>query len=664
MLLPLLLIALPPAGATGPAALGPLAPEPHHPIVAGIVAAGLTEYHYRERPLDDALSRCWLESYLDDLDPDRSFFTGADIAEFTRFESRLDDLMIGSPPDISPAWTINSRWRSRAKERIQWTRQALKTPPDLTDAESIFIDRSEAAWPPDMDALEDLWRMELEDDWLRLTLDEQDEDAIRDRLSKRMDRLQQNLDSAESGDVLELYLANLAGCFDPHSVYLRPFSAEDFAISTQGSLEGIGAALVEDGDLIRVKEIIAGGPADLSKELLPDDKIVAVAQGDDEWVDVIGMRLDRVVQLIRGPKGTTVRLEIIPADAIDNTDHRQITLVRDRIDLDQVDPKLELHEVADPSGATRTLAVIEVPAFVGAVQAGAEEPRPSTTEQVDALLKANPGVDAVVIDLRQNGGGLLDEAVSLTGLFIDRGPVVRIRDGRGRVERIDDEVRGTSWDGPVVVLTSPYSASASEIFAGALQDYGRALVVGSDSTYGKGSVQTVIPLDEILGGIAPGFAGQNLGGALKITFSQYYLPSGRSTQAQGVPSDIVLPSPFDGRAISEAERDNALPPDAIAPAIKGLSRPIDPLIAGLRQRSAERVATEPGFASIKAWQDLIAQIEEQNETSLVLTERKAELERRKVLRDEIEAATDGEQDVVLDEALAITADLVQQLKGG
>lgn len=697
LLLPLLLVGIAPARS-----LDTLAPQAHQSIVAGIVAAGLSEYHYRDRPLDDTLSRCWLDTYLDSLDPRRTMLTAQDLASFSRYETRLDDLLRRTPPDISPGWVIYERWRSRARERVDWTRQALLAEPDLSDAEELLIDRDEAPWPADEAALRELWRLELEDDWLRLSLasepadiaedeatpqhsaqqDSAQQDSaqqapaptaaeteaersqrIRDRLGSRMDRLEQDLDSSEPADVLELYLASLASCYDPHSTYLKPFSADDFNISTQGSLEGIGASLQEDGFLIRVQDIITGGPADRSDQLKPDDRIVAVAQGElGEWVDVVGMRLDHVVQLIRGPKGTTVRLEILPAGVPQGGAREEVVLVRDRIDLELVDPSAELREIRS-GGSSRSVAVIQVPAFVSEVDADSGEPRPSTTQQVQALLEEHADADLVILDLRENGGGVLDEAVGLTGLFIDRGPVVRIRDGRGKVEAIEDQDRGAAWDKPLIVLTSPFSASASEIVAGALQDWGRALVVGSTTTYGKGSVQTVLPLDQMLAGIMPETFGQNLGGAMKLTFSQYYLPSGRSTQAEGVPSDIVLPSPYEGRVLREADRDNALPPSSIPAA----SFQPDPTLAALRdalaQRSATRVAASPDFATMEALEAEAEALEEIDIVSLQLDERRAEVEARRARRDALLDDLDDDSDPVLDETLAIAGDLLELLPG-
>ncbi|MCK6507107.1 carboxy terminal-processing peptidase [Myxococcota bacterium] len=633
-----------------------LAPAKHQALVAGIVAAGLSEYHYAGKPLDDGLSACWYGSWLDDLDPDRSFLTAGDVAEFSRWERRLDDSIRAMPPDLSPAFQMHARFRQRAAERVAWTRQALAQAPDLTDAETIEVDRSELPWPADPTALQDVWRRELEEDWLRLALDGEEPDAIRKNLGARLDRMDQAIQGTESMDLVEGWLDALTACYDPHTLYMKPFSADDFAISTSGSLEGIGAALVQEGEMIAISEILPGGPAQRGGELMPDDRIVAVAQGDQDWVDVVGMRLDKVVQLIRGPKGTDVRLRIIPAAAADPSERKEVRLERDRIDLEAVEPTLTVRE-EQLDGATRKVAVIEVPAFVGQAEDAEGGVRPSTTERVAALLKEAGSVDAVVLDLRENGGGLLDEAVSLTGLFIERGPVVQIRDGKGQIDLVQDQDKARAWAGPLVVLTSPMSASASEIVAGALQDYGRAVVVGSASTYGKGSVQTVVPLDPILAAFAPELAHQSLGGVLKITFSQYYLPGGRSTQAEGVAADVVLPSPYDGRITLESERPHALPADAIPAARFKPEGDLSTARQALRDRSAARVAADPRFQALREWKTWLDELERQETLSLVLATRKAEVEARKQRSEDLDARIGKDQDPVLDEASRIAADL-------
>jgi len=634
-LLPLLMVLVGPSSASQAGTPGPTAIQP---LVAGIVAAGLSEYHYSERPLDDAMSSCWLEGYLDQLDPDRSVFTQADVAGFRAWDTRLDDAMRAMPPNVSPAWTIQARYQQRWGERVAWTRQALQTAPDLSDDETIEIDRSKLAWPADETALRDVWRRELEEDWLGQQLAGTSQEDIVKRLGQRLERLDQALSETEAPDILEGWLDALTECYDPHTLYMKPVSADDFAISTSGSLEGIGAKLGVDGDTVVVNEVLPGGPAARSGELKSGDKIVGVAQGMDEWVDVVGMRLEKVVQLIRGPKGTVVRLQLAPVGAVDPSERKVVEMERDRIDLESVVPTLTMHDSLRPDGSKGKVAVLVVPAFVGEAHDAEGGTRPSTTQQVRDLLVQAKGADAVIMDLRENGGGVLDEAVGLAGLFLDKGPVVQIRDGKGRVEQLDDKDKGRAWSGPLVVLTSPYSASASEIVAGALQDYGRALIVGSDTTYGKGSVQTVVPLDPILDAFAPDQKGKEVAGVLKITFSQYYLPGGRSTQAEGVPADVILPSPYEGRILREKDHPHALPADRIAAAGFAPEGDVSKLRDTLRARSAARIAKDTRFQAMAVWQKYMAGIEARKTLSLKLSTRQADLAERKIKANALRAA--------------------------
>ncbi len=650
-LIPLLLVLVPPSRAASG-----LTPARHHPVLTGIVAAGLSEYHYAARPLDDQLSACWLNAAVEATDPGRSFFTAEDRALFARFERDLDDRVKASPPDLVPAFAIEARFAMRARERVAWTRAALLAPLDLLNDERLVADRSKAPWAADEAALKEIWRQELEEDWIRLSLEGIAEEEIPTTIGKRMDRLEQFLNERESADVIESWLEGLTTCYDPHTAYMKPVSADDFAISTSGSLEGIGAQLSKDGELVTITEVLPGGPAAQSNELLKDDRIVGVAQGQEAFVDVVGMRLDKVVRLIRGPKGTTVRLKVIPARSVDPAERREVSLVRDRIDLEAVEPTLEIVEQVTQTG-TRRVAVIELPAFVGEATDAEGGKRPSSTQRMAALLAEAGAVDAVVLDLRANGGGILEEAVGVAGLFIKTGPVVQIRDGSGQIEVMEDRDKSIGWAGPLLVLTSPASASASEIVAGALRDHGRAIIVGSESTFGKGTVQSVVPLDPILSAFVPELNGKNLGGVLKLTFSQYYLPAGQSTQAIGVPSDVVLPSPLDGRLVLERDRPQALPADQIPSARPKADRDLASLRSELSRRSVARIADDPHFAAMSEMKRLIDEMDERTELSLVLAERQAESTLRKERWEALEAKLVEHEDPVREEALRVAADL-------
>ena len=648
-------------------------PEAHHPMVAGLVMAGLDAYHYAPHPLDDELSACWHGRYLDRLDPDHSVFLAADVAEFGKWRTRLDDLQRGMAPDLDPAWVMFERYQERQGERVAWMRANIGSPVDFTVQEGIARDPTELPRPVDVTEQHERWRKQIKHQRLQLVLDGEDDATIEERLTSRLDRLQASLDEVESADVLESWLSALTGCLDPHTDYFRPASADDFQIATSGTLEGIGAALVRDGDYVRITEIIAGGPADRSGELVREDRIVGVAQGEDAFTDVIGMRLDKVVQLIRGPKGTTVRLEILPAGVPGSGERRIIRLVRDRIDLESVEPTGTVHELGEGAEARRLL-VLDVPAFAADPQGRG---RPSTSEAVRTLIEDNAGVDGVLIDLRENGGGYLDEAIKMAGLFIDRGPVVQVREANGRIKVYDDEDRGLAWDGPIVVLTSPITASASEILAGALQDYGAGVVVGSGTTYGKGSVQSVVPLDALLAQVSGTVPSKPMAGMMKVTGAVYYRVDGRSPQATGVPADIVLPSPLEGRVQREREAPNALPPDTIRKARYTPRANLSKVVPWLRDRSTARVQDDPRIDAIQTYLTWLAAEDAKDELSLNKAEREAGRAAAQAQADALDAALgipprdesegegegegEGEQpepvDPVLEEALKILEDL-------
>ncbi len=644
-------------------------------MVAGLVIAGLGAYHYAPQPLDDELSACWYDSWVDNLDPSHTLFLQSDLEQFGGFRSRLDDINRGLRPELDPAWQMFERVQERTQQQVVYQRSLLAQPMDLEVAESMPSAQDEQPWPADAAEQKDRWRKQVKLQRLLMTLDGEDAETIEERLTSRIDRLETSVDELEAEDVLEAWLRSLASCYDPHTDYFRPANADDFQISTSGTLEGIGAALVRDGDYVRITEIIAGGPADRSGELVPEDRIVGVAQGKEEMTDVMGMRLDKVVQLIRGPKGTTVRLQILPAGVPGAGERREIVLVRDRIDLESVEPKAEVRKAVGPDGKEQALLVIDVPAFAADPK---DRGRPSTSEAVEAILAENKGVDGVVIDLRQNGGGYLDEAIKLAGLFIDQGPVVQVRSAEGRVDVESDRDKGVAWEGPLVVLTSPLSASASEIFAAAMQDYGVGVVVGSGRTFGKGTVQSIIPLDALLTQITGQQPEKPTAGMMKVTMAQYYRVDGRSPQAMGVLSDIVLPSPDEGRVMRESEQPHALPADTIRRARYSAVGDLGKIIPKLREQSNGRVADDAQIQAIQdflAWQ--LAQ-DDEDDFSLKQSVRKERREEAKRRGDELERALGGDPDArraareagepppefpevdpILDEAVKILADLVE-----
>jgi carboxyl-terminal processing protease len=487
------------------------------------------------------------------------------------------------------------------------------------------------------------------------------EETLRERYARVIGDLEQN----GPLDVLELYLSALGTVYDPHTLYMKPASNDNFDIEMSNSVTGIGAQLRTKGPYTVVSEVIAGGPADLDARLRAGDRIIAVAQGNADAEDIVDRRLDDVVRLIRGEKGTVVRLTVIPADATDNAERVVIDIRRDRVVLEASKASVTLHDVQGANGSSK-VAVIDVPSFYGP-PAGQKDG--TVTDDVRALLEplAEQGVDSVVLDMRMNGGGLLSEAIRMTGLFITSGPVVQVRDPSGDIETLSDRDRGeVAYDGPLVILTSPLSASATEIVAGALRDHGRAVVVGSETTHGKGTVQTL--LDP--GGEVRRLTGVNVGqdlGVVKLTVQKFYLPSGSSTQLRGVPSDIVIPSPFDDGEFSEADLDNPLPWDEVAPAKYRPMADLGPVLAELRSRSSARVAASDELRKLAEEVAEVRRLQNEPSVSLNLETRRAELEERKAKFGSGEdpemgafnAEDDSERpDPVLDEAVLVAADLI------
>jgi carboxyl-terminal processing protease len=654
---------------------GPV-PEEQIRYVAALTAMNLTNRHYEPQRIDDELSRRWFGLYVDSLDYNQMWLTRADLDEFeARFGTMLDDDLKRGQPSLEGAHDIFERYRDRLDERVVWVQKTLAAPLDLTNEESWATDRGKDAWA-DGAALDELWRQRLEAEVLSMVLAGRPQDDAQKRLAARYQRLAHDVDDWDAMDVVERYLTALGNAYDPHSAYFKPITNENFDISMRDSLEGIGAVLKIDGPYVVVDELVAGGPADRGKELQANDRIVAVAQGDGEPVDVIDMRLDKVVQLIRGKKGTVVKLTVFPAAETDPAKTRTVSITRDEVVLAEAAAKGKVVDVPGDSGAPLKIGVIDVPSFYidsDAAERGEPEYR-SASRDVRRILRdfQAQGVDAVVVDLRNNGGGSLRESVDLTGLFIGRGPVVQVRSRDTGVEPLRDGDPDEVWSGPVVVLTSALSASASEIFAAAIQDYHRGLVVGAEATHGKGTVQSVVGLDPMLTRLVGRDA--RPAGALKFTTGKFYRVSGGSTQNKGVLADVVLPSPFDGMDIREGDLDFALAYDEISEVRHPVyDLPVD--VAKLRDASAKRIANDLEF---KFLLDDVARrkAEEKTPISLKLQTRQGELkaeEERGAARDAervaagrpaIRGLTDADElpDPVLDEALNVTRDYVAQVR--
>jgi carboxyl-terminal processing protease len=543
----------------------------------------LATRHYRTQIIDDELSRQYLEEYLDQLDPLKAYFLKSDIKEFNQWQTRLDDL--ARRGDISPGFFIFNRLRERATAQLQANIALLEDPELIFDYsldETIELDGEKREWLANEEAAKVFWRKRIKDSMIRLLLNDKEDDKARELLVKRYRNQIKQYAQRNSQDVFQLYVNALAGLYDPHTAYYSPRTTENFNINMSLSLEGIGAQLTTEDDYTKIVSIIPGGPADEQGLLKPEDKIIGVAQGDDEFVDVVGWRLDEVVALIRGPKDSTVRLQVIPAsgEAADST--ATIAIVRDKVKLEKKAAQSQILNI-EQNGQALKLGIIDVPAFYldfEAYKAGDANFK-STTRDVARLVSELEAqlVDGIVLDLRNNGGGSLSEATAMTDLFIDRGPVVQIQDSNQRVYRNQRATRPAAYSGPLVVLINRLSASASEIFAGAMQDYGRALIVGSPS-YGKGTVQNVAGLSS---------------GQLKLTVSKFYRISGDSTQHRGVVPDILFPSQYNLEKVGESQLDNALPWDQIRGVPHSNSNSLRGLIAPLTEAYAQRSSNNPDF---------------------------------------------------------------------
>ena len=522
----------------------------HQQAVAGIVQL-MQRYHYKRVKVDDTLSEQIFDRYLESLDPQKSFLLGSDIEEFDRFRRGFDDAL--RTARLNPVFDIFKRFRTRVDERALFAKNLLKRDFDFTVDESYGFNREEAQWLASQGAMDELWRKRVKNDVLDLRLAEQPDNELVETLEERYERMAQRVSQLSANDVFQIFINSYTLSVEPHTSYFSPRSSENFRINMSLSLEGIGAALQTENEHTVVRRIIAGGPAAVSQLVSVDDRIVGVGSGEDEdIVDVVSWPLADVVDLIRGPKGSTVRLKILPGNAPAGSPPEIVTLVRDKIKLEEQAAKSSVVEVPI-AGKTRRFGVIDLPTFY-LDSAGLAQGLPdyrSTTRDVKRLLGeltgSDGGVEGVIIDLRGNGGGSLLEATQLTGLFIDTGPVVQIRDSSGRVNIEEDEDPAVAYDGPLAVLVNRSSASASEIFAAAIQDYGRGVVLG-EPTFGKGTVQSVVPLDK------EGKLGQ-----LKVTIAQFFRVNGEGTQHRGVVPDVQFPTALDAEAQGERGLDNALP---------------------------------------------------------------------------------------------------------
>ncbi len=653
----------------GTAVARALTPEAPQEAIAHVVGKTMELYHYGEAPIDDGLSERWFDKYLDMLDYNRVYFTQKDIDSFQQWRSTLDDDILSTPPSLQAAYAIHDRYVQRVEERAAYAKRILAKPPTFDDpSREIVFDRHDSAWAPNSKALNTYWQDRIAADLLSMELRGDERDKAIERLSKRYDRVLNDVREMDENDILELYMAAFTSSFDPHSVWFKPVTKENFDIEMTDSLIGIGAQLRSEDGYTTIEELIPGGPAELSGLLQAKDQILAVGQGGDEPVDIVDMRLDRVVQLIRGKKDTVVTLVVHPADAPDPAFTKTVQLTRDRVELAHNEAKGEIREFEGEGGPIK-VGVIDIPSFYMDEEGRQLNPQDygSTANDVQKILEDfnAKGVDSLVIDLRHNGGGRLDQAQDLTGMFLEGGPIVQIRDRSDRKEVLKDLSPGRLWSKPVVVLTSEMSASASEIFAAAIQDHQRGIVVGSKTTHGKGTVQQILPLDRPVA-LEAGPGAADLAGAMKFTTHMFYRVDGGSTQVKGVAADIVLPSPFEGLDVLESDLEYPLPWNKISPArYKPLAELPD--VPALAANSRNRIAIDPEFSYLA---EDIAFREEQNAKNTVslhkATREKeiAEAEAIEAKREEERKARgwDGESDIdpVLDEAVHIARDWVQQ----
>jgi carboxyl-terminal processing protease len=648
---------------------GALAPTARERMIARQVGSLLEEAHYSKLKIDDSLSPRVMDKFIDGLDGQRSYFLASDIAEFESHRLRFDDMI--RTGDIEPAYLIFARYQQRNRERVQHALALLDREPDFALNESFEFDRESAPWAKDSAELDELWRKRVKNDAISLLLTNKSWAEARDVLRTRYERVLKRADQVKPEEVFELFLNAYARTFDPHSSYFSPRNSEEYKIQMSLNYEGIGASLQLVDEYVTIMNLIEGGPAAAAGTLKINDRITAVGQGrDGSMTDVVGWRIDDVVQLIRGKGGTPVRLQILPAGAAPGSPEKTVEFIRGKVTLEAQAAKKELKTFRRGEREYK-VGVINVPGFYSdydAQRAGEKDYR-STTRDVRKLIDElkKEGVDSIVMDLRGNGGGFLPEAQSLTGLFIDRGPVVQVQFSGGDKEVLDDDQSGVAYDGPLVVLIDRFSASASEIFAGAIQDYGRGVVVGQRS-FGKGTVQNLVPLSR--------WSARPVNGQLTVTIGKFYRVTGESTQHRGVEPDVTLASPISLADIGESSLDDALPWDRIQAAGFGQPGQLAPSIAKLVTEENARQRRDPDY---RWWLADIAAVEKlrsQKNLSLNIETRKADraaLETERLARENDRRAARQQPalksiseldsaelpDVILDQAVQVAGDMVQ-----
>lgn len=641
--------------------------------MARLLANNLPLMHLNKIEWNDELAARALDNFLEALDFEKVFFLADDIAEFKKVEHDLDDQV--KRGDLAFAHSVYEILKERVNDRVAFAESLLSESLDFTADEHYEWKRKQAVWPADRDAWDDLWRKRVKHLYLSRLITSEENDAETALLEKDDDkrshsdtinallspeefvrrslrRYQTVIQDNDETWVIERYLTAFAKAFDPHTDFMSPNNREDFEINMKLSLQGIGAMLSNEDGAAKVERLIPGGPAELDGRLKPGDKIIAVAQGDNEAVDVLHWPLYRTVRLIRGDKGSKVVLTVIPNSDPTGTAITKIDLIRDEVKLEEQAAKGELKSITDPEGATKAIGVITLPDFYSDFKGGRDGEARSCTRDVYRILMdlLDQGAQGIILDLRNNGGGSLTEAIDMTGLFIETGPVVQVRDRR-RVRALYDRDPNVAYDGPLVVLVNRLSASASEILAGALQDYGRAIIVGDSRTHGKGTVQTLADLSS---------ANPKLG-SVKVTTASFYRIAGGSTQIRGVVPDIIIPSFMETLEVGEDLLPNALPYSTIPQLDYTPIRDLSDLTTFLTSKSKERRSSDPRYQSFA---DLIERARERqaaNSISLRLEDRQQLVESERDLRkqmEEINPDTGKKDDLILLEALNILGDMI------
>jgi carboxyl-terminal processing protease len=577
--------------------------------VAATVAKMLEQGHYLhplslseknpprlESEPPQTMSERVLKNYLQMLDYMHLYFTQDDVNEFmTRFSPTLSSQIPSG--DLSAPREIFTRFRQRVGERVAKNKALAEAPHDFKSNKTVELDRKKAPWPASMEEADRLWSDRIEAELLQESLNEHPLNPPAKVVTKRYNQFLKSINEQTDEEVIKTFLVALAQSYDPHSEYMSPSDMENFNIQMRLSLVGIGAVLRTDDGYAKIVEVVPGGPADKDGRLKPNDRIAAVAQGKGPFEDVVDMKLDKVVEKIRGAKGSQVRLQVIPANSTDPSKRNVIEITREEVKLKESEAKGEVIDYKEPGGRIEKYGWLTVPSFYAEMDRHGEVDAKSTTKDVRKILDRmkKEGIEGLVIDLRRDGGGSLEEAINLTGLFVGTGPVVQAKDATGRVSVARDDEKEPFYTGPVIVLVNRLSASASEIFAAALQDYGRAVIVGDERSFGKGTVQTLLDVGKFM----PLFHDQGTkAGSLKLTIQKFYRVSGGSTQHRGVLSDIVLPSTTDTPEIGESSLPNPLAYDEVDPQPVRHFTFTSPLIDELKRRSSDRVSKDAEFAYI------------------------------------------------------------------